>query len=106
MMGRTLPRDTADFTGRGQELAQLLTSAITAIETGQVVVIHAIDGMAGVGKTALAVHLDHLLADHFPDGQLFLRLHAHTAGQRPVDPALALASLLSAIGVGQSMKFA
>jgi tetratricopeptide (TPR) repeat protein len=102
VMKRTLPRDTADFTGRSQELAQLLTAATAAIDTGRTVIIHAIDGMAGVGKTALAVHLGHLLTEKFPDGQLFLRLHAHTAGQRPVDSARALASLLSAIGVNPS----
>ena len=55
--------------------------------------------MAGIGKTAFAVHAAHQLAARFPDGQIFLRLHAHTAGQRPVDPAEALATLLLTTGV-------
>ena len=67
--------------------------------SGGVVGIHAIDGMAGIGKTTLAVHAAHHLAEHFPDGQFFLPLHAHTAGQRPVDPADALVSLLLTIGL-------
>ena len=60
----------------------------------------AIDGMAGIGKTTFAVHAAHRLTGSFPDGQFFLPLHAHTAGQRPVDPADALASLLLTAGVG------
>src|SRR5262249_52554267 len=59
----------------------------------------AIGGMAGIGKTTFAMHAAHRLAGSFPDGQLFLPLHAHTAGQRPVDPADGLASLLMAGGV-------
>ncbi len=54
---------------------------------------------AGIGKTAFAVHAAHQLGARFPDGQIFLRLHAHTAGQRPVDPAEALATLLLTTGV-------
>src|SRR5205823_5081913 len=59
----------------------------------------AIDGMAGVGKTALAVHAGHLLAPHFPEGQLFIDLHAHSPRRGPVDPSDALFALLAADGV-------
>ena len=93
---RTLPRDIASFTGRQQELEQLTKAAAGA---GGVVSIHAIGGMAGVGKTAFAVHAAHRLADRFPGGQIFLPLHGHTPGQQPVDPEDALASLLLTAGV-------
>jgi tetratricopeptide (TPR) repeat protein/transcriptional regulator with XRE-family HTH domain len=93
---RTLPRDIASFTGRQRELAELVDAAAG---TGGVVGIHAIGGMAGVGKTAFAVHAAHRLAPRFPGGQIFLPLHGHTPGQRPVDPGEALASLLLTAGV-------
>jgi tetratricopeptide (TPR) repeat protein/transcriptional regulator with XRE-family HTH domain len=93
---RTLPRDIASFTGRARELEQLAKAAERA---GGVVSIHAIGGMAGVGKTAFAVHAAHQLAGLFPGGQIFLPLHGHTPGQEPVDPADALASLLLTAGV-------
>ena len=96
---RTLPLDTANFTGRERELARLLEALAATTADGGVVGIHAIDGMAGIGKTAFAVHAAHRLAQRFPDGQFFLPLHAHTPGQRPVDPADALASLLLAAGL-------
>lgn len=96
---RALPRDVASFTGRQADLARLLGATGDLAVNGGVVGIHAIDGMAGIGKTTFAVHAGHLLAERFPDGQFFLPLHAHTAGQRPVDPADALASLLAAAGV-------
>jgi tetratricopeptide (TPR) repeat protein len=97
---RGLPRDVAAFTGRARELKQL-TAAISRSpgKKGELVSIHAVNGMAGIGKTAFAVHAAHQLADRFPDGQVFLRLHAHTPGQRPVDPAEALNTLLLAAGV-------
>ena len=96
---RMLPRDIASFTGRAAELERLMAGLAGATASGGVVGICAIGGMAGIGKTTLAVHAAHQLAEHFPDGQVFLSMHAHTPGQRPVDPADALASLLLAAGV-------
>jgi tetratricopeptide (TPR) repeat protein/transcriptional regulator with XRE-family HTH domain len=95
---RTLPRDIGGFTWREPELASLERS-LAGVAGGGVVGIHAIDGMAGIGKTTFAVHAAHRLAGRFPDGQFFLPLHAHTAGQPPVDPADALASLLMTAGI-------
>jgi tetratricopeptide (TPR) repeat protein/transcriptional regulator with XRE-family HTH domain len=100
---RTLPRDASAFTGRESELRQLLAAAGGSGPASRVVGIHAIGGMAGIGKTALAVHAAHRLAPEFPDGQIFVRLHAHTPGQRPVDPADALASLLLTVGVAAAL---
>jgi len=96
---RALPSDIASFTGREAELALLLASLASVPASGGTVSMCLIDGMAGIGKTTLAVHAAHRLAARFPDGQLFLPLHAHTPGQRPVEPAGALASLLLAAGV-------
>jgi tetratricopeptide (TPR) repeat protein/transcriptional regulator with XRE-family HTH domain len=96
---RTLPRDIGSFTGREREFRALLDAATDTAQPGGVVGIHAIGGMAGIGKTAFAVHAAHTLAPRFPAGQIFLPLHGHTPGQRPVDPADALASLLLTIGV-------
>jgi tetratricopeptide (TPR) repeat protein/transcriptional regulator with XRE-family HTH domain len=98
---RTLPRDISSFTGREPELRQLAGVAADGSGSGSggVVGIHAIGGMAGIGKTAFAVHAAHQLAPRFPDGQIFLPLHGHTPGQQPVHPADALASLLLTAGV-------
>ena len=96
---RALPRDIAAFNGREADLAWLEGALDGLPASGGVVGIHAIDGMAGIGKTSFAVHAAHRLAERFPDGQFFLPLHAHTPGQRPVDPADGLASLLLATGL-------
>ena len=96
---RTLPRDSVSFTGRDHELARLVESLASGTVAAVIPGIYAVDGMAGIGKTTLAVHAAHKLAQSFPDGQFFLPLHAHTAGQQPVDPADALASLLLIAGL-------
>jgi tetratricopeptide (TPR) repeat protein/transcriptional regulator with XRE-family HTH domain len=96
---RTLPRDITSFTGRESELRRLIGAASQIMEAERAVGIYAVGGMAGIGKTTFAVHAAHLLAERFPDGQIFLPLHGHTPGQRPVEPAEALASLLQTAGV-------
>ncbi len=95
---RALPRDIASFTGRELDLRRL-AAAVETVGSAPVVGICAIGGMAGIGKTTFAIHAAHLLAPRFPDGQIFLPLHGYTPGQRPVDPADALASLLLVTGV-------
>jgi transcriptional regulator with XRE-family HTH domain len=80
----------------GPESERFETAARGRPAAGGVVGIHAIGAMAGVGKTAFAVHAAQRLAERFPGGQVFLELHGHTRGQRPVDPADALASPLLA----------
>ena len=99
---RQLPAAARHFTGRGKELDQIIDLLGPSQPTdvpGGTVVISAIDGMAGIGKTTLAIHAAHHLADQFPDGQLFLDLHGYTQGQRPRTAAQALNSLLRALGV-------
>jgi transcriptional regulator with XRE-family HTH domain len=96
---RTLPRDIAAFTGRQYELGQLMARWAEAAGEDGVVSVHAIGGMAGIGKTTFVVHAAHRLAGRFPDGQFFLPLHAHTPGSGPVEPADALVSLLLTAGV-------
>ncbi len=95
----SLPPDTAAFTGRAGELGLIAAAVAGAAGTGGVVAIHAIGGMPGVGKTALAVHVAHLLRGQFPDRQLFIDLQAHTPGLDPVPPEAALAGLLTAAGM-------
>ncbi|TDD76488.1 AfsR/SARP family transcriptional regulator [Actinomadura rubrisoli] len=94
-----LPRDIADFTGRTAELERLFSALPADGEPARAVVISAIDGMAGIGKTTLAVHAAHHLADRYPDAQLFVDLHAHSAEQDPVSASTALDTLLRALGV-------
>jgi DNA-binding SARP family transcriptional activator/tetratricopeptide (TPR) repeat protein len=90
-----LPRRVADFTGRADLVARLLRAGR---EAGDHPVIQVIDGMAGSGKTTLAVHVAHQLAGHYPDAQLFIDLQGHGESS-PVEPAPALVTLLRQIGV-------
>ena len=89
-----LPASPPAFTGRTAELAQF-----DNIADSSAVVITAIDGMAGVGKTALAVHAARQVAGRYPDGQLFLDLHGFTEGVAPVDATDALDRMLRSLGV-------
>ncbi|GAA2005652.1 tetratricopeptide repeat protein [Catenulispora subtropica] len=87
-----LPRDVPDFTGRVAELAAVLG----AVGDSRIV---AVDGMAGVGKTCLAVHAAHQLAKDYPDAQLYVDLHGFTEGREPLGADPALRSLLTALDV-------
>lgn len=95
----TLPADISDFTGRAAELDQLVDMLPTQDGGATATTVIAIDGMPGVGKTALAVHAAHKLVPHFPDAQLFVDLHAHTADHDPLAPAVVLGGLLRAVDV-------
>ncbi|TMK52256.1 MAG: tetratricopeptide repeat protein, partial [Actinobacteria bacterium] len=91
-----LPPDVAGFTGREVELGRL--RAVVAEGAAGTVVISAIAGTAGVGKTALAVHLAHELAPDFPDLQLYVNLHGYEPAQR-LAPTQVLDRFLRALGV-------
>ncbi|MEV0151399.1 MULTISPECIES: NB-ARC domain-containing protein [unclassified Nonomuraea] len=91
---RQLPADVTALVGRGRELA--IVEGHRSPNTATVV---SIDGMAGAGKTALAVHAAHRLASRCPDGQLFVSLHGHAPATAPVEPGAALARVLHALGV-------
>src|SRR5690349_956660 len=73
---RSLPRATKAFTGRTRELERLVAAVSETTPAPGIINIHAVDGMAGVGKTAFAVHAAYKLAANFPGGQIFLHLHA------------------------------
>jgi DNA-binding SARP family transcriptional activator/Flp pilus assembly protein TadD len=96
---RQLPAAVAWFTGRDDEQAKLtgLLSLASGART-QALVILAIGGTPGVGKTALAVHWAHEVAGNFPDGQLFVNLRGYDP-DRPMPAADALAGFLRALGV-------
>ncbi|MGW2792951.1 AfsR/SARP family transcriptional regulator [Streptomyces sp. NPDC001251] len=94
----TLPYDLTDFTGREQELARLLALAVRGGDAGERTPIVGIDGMGGSGKTTLAVHAAHRLAEAFPDGRLYVDLRGFTPGQRPLQPDSVAGLLLKALG--------
>ncbi len=94
---RELPAVVPHFVGRGPEIASL-TSLLGDGSQQPAVVISAIGGTAGVGKTALAVALAHQVANQFPDGQLYVNLRGFDPDE-PLPATEALASFLRALGV-------
>ncbi|WP_285629366.1 tetratricopeptide repeat protein [Actinoallomurus iriomotensis] len=94
---RQLPADPASFVGRETDLAAL-DSLLTKSGNARAVVISAIAGSGGVGKTTLAVHWAHQIREHFPDGDLFVNLRGYDSGQ-PMTPKQALDGFLRALDV-------
>uniref|UniRef100_A0AAU2ACR9 Tetratricopeptide repeat protein n=1 Tax=Streptomyces sp. NBC_00093 TaxID=2975649 RepID=A0AAU2ACR9_9ACTN len=88
-----LPAGLSVFVGRDAELAE-----VAGLPSGGTVVISAIAGMAGVGKTTFAVHWARRAADGFPDGQLYLNLRGFDPVGQPVPPEHALRTLLESLG--------
>ncbi|MGK5543744.1 AfsR/SARP family transcriptional regulator [Streptomyces sp. URMC 127] len=94
--GSAFPSPVTGFTGRDEQLREL-TGMLTGPDTSAVVV-SAVNGMAGVGKTTLAVHTAHALGeDAFPDGRLYADLRGADAA--PLDPHAVLATLLGGLGI-------
>ncbi|MEV4177459.1 BTAD domain-containing putative transcriptional regulator [Nonomuraea sp. NPDC049709] len=91
-----LPVDLATFSGRRDQVAELLERVSDAHRT---VLISAIGGMAGIGKTTLAIHVAHRLAGRFPDGQLYSNLRGFDPDEAPLAPADVLRGFLEALDV-------
>jgi DNA-binding SARP family transcriptional activator len=94
---RQLPASARHFTGRAAELAVLDGMLEDAL--GEAPAIASIGGMAGIGKTALALHWAHQVADRFPDGQLYVDLRGFSPAGDPVEPIAAIRGFLDALGV-------
>ncbi|MFI6544138.1 tetratricopeptide repeat protein [Streptomyces prunicolor] len=95
-----LPLDPAGFTGREEELARLEKVLGASATRPTAVVVSALSGTAGVGKTALAVHWAHRARDRFPDGQLYVNLRGYDP-DRPLTAPDALVRFLTALGVSE-----
>jgi DNA-binding SARP family transcriptional activator len=98
-----LPPDVRGFSGRRAELTQLDETLRAGGEQPTAVVISALSGTAGVGKTALAVHWAHQLRYMFPDGQMYANLRGFHQGGLATSPAEALRAFLDALDVPPSL---
>ena len=99
MVPRELPAPVAGFIGRGEELTALTELLDRSAEQAPAaVVISAIGGTAGVGKTALAVQWAHRAADRFPDGQLYVNLRGYDP-DRPMPGRRRAGRVLARAGV-------
>ncbi|BCB75785.1 BTAD domain-containing putative transcriptional regulator [Phytohabitans flavus] len=94
-----LPADLPDFTGRAAELASLDALLPADGAPPPAMLISAIHGMAGTGKTALAVHWGHRIADRFPDGQIYVNLRGFHPSGVVMSPLEALRAVFDALGV-------
>ncbi|MFI9832912.1 AfsR/SARP family transcriptional regulator [Streptomyces sp. NPDC051913] len=94
-----LPLRTAAFTGRNRELAVLDGLLAATTEPSAAAVVAVVRGTAGVGKTALAVHWAHGVADRFPDGQLYVNLRGFDPSGAALTPDRAVRGFLEAMGI-------
>ncbi|MGV9268972.1 BTAD domain-containing putative transcriptional regulator [Kitasatospora sp. NPDC003701] len=85
--------------GREDELRRLLAGPTTDLQSGGIMTVSSILGMAGVGKTTLALHAADLMRERFPDGHVYLNLRAHAGNQRPLATEAAGTMLLRRLGV-------
>ncbi len=93
-----LPADPRTFAGRESDLKALHALLPEALDADASTPIASVEGMGGIGKTTLAVHFAHEIADRFPGGQIHLNLRGYGPGE-PVEPAAALEAMLTALGV-------
>ena len=93
-----LPADLRIFSGRECDLKALHALLPEALDADTSTPIASVEGMGGIGKTTLAVHFAHEIADRFPGGQVYLNLRGYGPGE-PVEPSAALESMLTALGV-------
>jgi DNA-binding SARP family transcriptional activator/tetratricopeptide (TPR) repeat protein len=98
-MPALLPLDVYGFAGRQEELARLDTFLAMRARQPTAVVIAALSGTAGAGKTTLAVHWAHRVRSRFPDGQLYINLRGFDPGGSVIEPAEAVRTFLDALGV-------
>jgi transcriptional regulator with XRE-family HTH domain len=98
---RQLPPSSADFVGRTSEL-RVLSGALARRDRAGETVILGIVGTAGVGKTVLAVHWAHQIADRFPDGQLYVDLQGFDPSTDPLAPADVIAGFLHSLGLSSA----
>ena len=96
---RQLPSAPASFTGRAAALATMTAILDNATESAGTVIISAISGTGGIGKSWLTLHWAHLHRDRFPDGQLFVDLRGFSPANDPMASATAVRGFLDALGV-------
>ncbi|WP_329363317.1 AfsR/SARP family transcriptional regulator [Streptomyces sp. NBC_01483] len=98
-----LPADLPAFVGREDEFAQIEALLVADRQDATTMAISAIVGMAGVGKTAFAVHWAHRIAHRFPDGQIYLNLRGFDPSAPAMTPTEAFESILPSLGVASSL---
>jgi transcriptional regulator with XRE-family HTH domain/tetratricopeptide (TPR) repeat protein len=103
LVPRQLPAAITNFAGRRAALEALSELMTEGGETHPGTVIALVTGMAGVGKTALALQFAHQAATRFPDGQLYVNLRGFNPGRAPTTPAEAIRSFLDALGVAPEL---